>query len=305
MRIPRRIHLASGAIPVNTTRTPDFFDIPAGATCITFYVTYLGGDVDSQLDMDLEWTNGSEVSRDMVVQSGIVVTQPEGRYNVFETIRRGPQPGAAVTIEYEVAFTVPGGATGVRLVVTSVNAGGTVQITLTGGSDGCPDGGTVVVNDVVPTPSGGIPASVNFIIPRTLHLDDGAGAAVTLPAAGAFTNQTAFEIPPGLKKIAFDYVYTRGAAGGRATVRILWGNSVEETRALVIDQNSLAIAGTNGEFNMYEEQIILPAPVDDNPISDKLEYEVPAGELTVRLVAAERGATATPGDLLITLTGRG
>lgn len=155
------------------------------------------------------------------------------------------------------------------------------------------------------TPSGGIPAFVDFIIPRTLHLDDGAGAAVTLQATGAFTNQTAFDIPPGLKKISFYCVYTRGAAGGFPVFNILWGNGTEEARAIVIDQNSLAIAGDDGEFNVYQEQILGPAPVDDNAITYLFEYEVPAGEETVRLIAAERGATATPGDLLITLTGRG
>lgn len=305
--IPRRVYLATQAITAAETLDPGFFDVPKGTRCLTFYVTYEGDAADSQLDLEVEWSSdlaGTEDARDLVIQNGLDVTQPEGRYDVVASVERGPQPGAAATIVYTITARVPGGARRVRLSPTGVNDDGTITIALTGASTDC-GGAPSSAFDGAPLPPSGIPASVDFIIPRTIHLDDGAGAAVTLPAAGAFTNQAAFSIPPGLKKIAFDCVYTRGAAGGFPVYNILWGDGTVETRAIVIDQNSLAIAGDDGEFNVYQEQILGPAPVAGDPIEYKLEYEIPAGESQVRLLAAERGATATPGDLLITLTGRG
>lgn len=308
--IERRVHLATTTIPVGVTRIPDFFDIPIGIGCITFYVTYFGGAPTSQIDLAVTWSSdliGTENARDLVVQNGLTVAQPDGRYSVLQRIRRGPIPGAGNTIVYEIEAAVPGGARRVRMDATGVGTGGTIAIAITGASDcgGAGDGLVLEGGGAGPLPPPLVPAFSNFLIPRTLHLDDGAGNAVTLPPAGAFTTQTPFAIPPGTKKIAFDYVYTRGAAGGRPAFRIFWGNGVEDVRALIIDQNSLAIAGTDGEFNVYEEHIIAPAPVDANPISDKLEYEVPGGESAVVLTAAEWGATATPGDMLIVLTGRG
>jgi hypothetical protein len=149
-------------------------------------------------------------------------------------------------------------------------------------------------------PAGAIFAFSNFLIPRTEHLP-----SQVLPAAGALTNQAEFAMPAGTKFIAFTVTYTRGAAGGYPQFEVLWGDLVQEARDLVVDQGSLAVAGDEGLFNVYLGNPLGPPPITDDPIEYILEYEVPGGQRTVRLLAGEWGQTLTPGTMQITLTGRG
>lgn len=164
------------------------------------------------------------------------------------------------------------------------------------------------IADVVnpePIPSGTIAIPTGFRIPRTIHR-----ASMMLPAGGAFTSeppesQAFFAIPNGTTGFTFYAVYTRGAAGGRPIFRLEYGNGVEEARSIVIDDASLAIGGADGEFDFYMSEPRGPGPIDANPITYFFEVTLIGHPTLIRLSAAEFGATGTPGNLLITLDGRG
>lgn len=302
MIIPRREHLASTAISAAQTLTPDFYEIPAGTRCITFFVTYEGDAADSQLDLDIDWASsltGTEIARDLVIQGGLDVTQPEGRYNVVQTVRRGPLPGAGATIIYEIAMQLPAGARRVRMRPTGVGDDGTVEIGLTGGSQDCGGAGrTVVDGDAVP--SGTTPAPSGFLIARREHL-----ASQTLPGAGAFTNQAFETVPAGTKRVAFWVTYTRGAAGGFPKFHVEFDNGTDQGRDVIIDSLSLTTTDPNGQFNVPLAEPAGAVPADGSAIEYVLDFDLPPNTTGVRLLAAEEGVAGTPGTIAIGFTGEG
>lgn len=173
-------------------------------------------------------------------------------------------------------------------------------------SAGTPRVQPVFEETIIPIPAGTTQAARDFLIPRTLHLDNGAGAAAVLPGAGAFTNQSAFSIPAGTKNLTFYCVYTRGTDGGFPIFRVLWGNGTEEGRAIVIDTDSLVVAGDEGEFDVLRSEPQGPPPQTGSAIEYVFPFDVNGGATTVRIIAAEQPVTAAnPGSLLITLTGSG
>jgi hypothetical protein len=140
-----------------------------------------------------------------------------------------------------------------------------------------------------------------MIIPRTIHL-----ASAVLPAAGAFTGQTAFDVPEGTKELLLYCTYTRGAAGGFPRFQPMYGNGTEEVQSMVIDSSSFTAAAVpQGRYNVFQEQINGPIPAAGTPILYCLRVCMEGGNTTFRLLAAEAGVVGTPGTLAITLTGSG
>lgn len=145
-----------------------------------------------------------------------------------------------------------------------------------------------------PTPSPG--ECCYYEIPRVIHLATG-----HLPPSGSFTDQPYYTIPTGIRRIAFYVTYTRGAPGGYMSVRLMWGDGVNEIQETLLDCS----VPTNGPIttqNMYLQEMNGPVPQDDNPISFIVETRVPGGAKTVRLIAAEKGVPGAPGIAGITLT---
>jgi hypothetical protein len=130
-------------------------------------------------------------------------------------------------------------------------------------------------------------------VARTAHL-----ASAALPAAGAFTSQTAYAVPEGVVGITAYVTYTRGTTGGTVLLRPEYGNGTETAR------ESIAISSTASSENIRDT---LGFREFVSPSADSIfaiEFDVPAGCTTFRLLAAELGVTATPGTCAITLTAK-
>jgi len=135
-----------------------------------------------------------------------------------------------------------------------------------------------------------------FELDRVVHL-----STQILPIGNIFTNQSQYVIPSGIRKIAFYITYTRGSYGGHAILRLMWGNGIEETQSTLINENFVEINTAESSQNMFINDLVGPAPINNNPISFMLETASPGGTKTVRLLAAE-GGSGTPGTISITLT---
>jgi len=133
-------------------------------------------------------------------------------------------------------------------------------------------------------------------IPRTIHLAIG-----SVPPSGNFTDQPQYVIPAGVRHITFYISYQRGAVGGYALFKLLWGNGTEESQETVIDTD---ISGPTvlGQQGMFLQDLTGPTPADNNTINFVLYVSVPGGAKTVRLLASEAGVPGSPGIVGITLT---
>lgn len=126
-------------------------------------------------------------------------------------------------------------------------------------------------------------------IPATMHLLTG-----TLPSSGAYTDQAPYQIPHCIRKISFYVTYQRGAPGGNASFKIMWGNGIGEYAETIIDygdQSPLSFQTLTG-----------PTPTDDNEIKFVIYMTIPGGCVSARLIAAEAGVPGSPGTCSIILT---
>lgn len=130
-------------------------------------------------------------------------------------------------------------------------------------------------------------------VARTAHL-----ASATLPAAGAFTAQTAYTVPEGVIGITAYVTYTRGTTNGTVLLRPEWGNGTETAREAIV---TVSTASSENQRDTVAYREFVSQSVDT---TFALEFVVPAGTTTFRLLAAELGVTATPGTCQITLTAK-
>ncbi len=136
------------------------------------------------------------------------------------------------------------------------------------------------------------------VIPRTVVL-----GRTVLPPGGAFTHQTPFAVPSGIRRVSFYVSYTRVVSGGFPVVRLMWGNGVEETQSSIINSVFASFNSTFATNQVRLNDLIGPSPESDDPISFMLESTVPGGSSTVRLLIAEGGQIGLPGTAEISLTG--
>lgn len=132
---------------------------------------------------------------------------------------------------------------------------------------------------------------------RAVHL-----ASQTLPGAGAFTAQAAFNVPSGVGEITFWVTYTRGAAGGFANLQILFGNGTEEGNDVVLN-TAVTVVQPFGTQQIFEQIIEAPHPAAAGAINFVVATRVPRGATTIRMLAAEAGVVGTPGTIAIALAG--
>lgn len=152
---------------------------------------------------------------------------------------------------------------------------------------------------VVPAqpPVSSMSSCCSFELPRSVHISYG-----VLPSSGQFTDQTQYQIGTGIRKITFYITYQRGAAGGSAIFRLLWGNGVEEIQETILDLDVIGQTASTQSQNLYLQDLNGPTPDDTNPISFVLYTTVPGGSTRVRLIAAEKGSILFPGNLGVTVT---
>jgi hypothetical protein len=150
---------------------------------------------------------------------------------------------------------------------------------------------------VIPTPVTCATECCSIEIPRTVHIP-----TQTLAVGGACTDQPVYSIPDGVRNISFYTTYTRGAAGGYPKFKLLWGNGVEETQETMVDMNFTVLSPSTVAQDMYLQNLTGPVPDTDDPVNSILHVCVPGGATTVRLLACEEGAPATPGTIGVTLT---
>lgn len=136
-----------------------------------------------------------------------------------------------------------------------------------------------------------------FSIPRTIHIPTG-----PLPAGGVFTSQNQYPIPNAVRKIAFYITYTRGAVGGFAIFKLLWGNGTEEIQETIWDQDIQNDDSAHATQFLFLQNLEGPIPIDDVPLTFILYATLPGGSNRVRLLAAEKGVPGSPGIIGITLT---
>lgn len=154
-------------------------------------------------------------------------------------------------------------------------------------------------------------------IARRVHRGTGAGAAIALPTGGTVTTLAdsttppandyptgAFQVPAGITRVTFWLTYTRGAANGAMAFNVMAGNGTESASIPVIDQT--INPGTRTGFGTeaeYPWSVAPPAPSGASPlVYPPFTVEVQPG-WSLWLQATEVGVTATPGSLLVALTG--
>lgn len=141
----------------------------------------------------------------------------------------------------------------------------------------------------VPNPHFDLCSNDSVEIPATMHLPIG-----PLPAAGAYTDQFPYQVPHCVRRLSFYITYQRGAPGGYATFKIMWGNGVDEYSETIVDY------GNPSPLSL--QTLIGPAPIDDDEVKFVVYMTIPGGCVSARLLAAETGMPGTPGICSITLT---
>jgi hypothetical protein len=136
--IPRQVYLASQALPAaGAFVVGGTFNLPAGATQLTWYCTYTRGAVNGQPVFQFSIGNGTELCRTTVVDnSSLVIAAPNATYNIYEERVKGPVVGSASPICYIIRLCLNQGETTVRMSVAEigvVGTPGTIAVALTGG----------------------------------------------------------------------------------------------------------------------------------------------------------------------------
>lgn len=115
-------------------------------------------------------------------------------------------------------------------------------------------------------------------------------AATTLPASGVYAATTTYGPVGGTVNGATFYItYTAGGAGGAAAFKVLVGNGTDMGRVLAPD----------GTYDPIQGPTLTSAlDVDTFAIS----VDLLGGETHIGIAGAETGDTASPGDILVTVT---
>lgn len=128
-------------------------------------------------------------------------------------------------------------------------------------------------------------------------------ASQVLPAAGAPTSEAFAVLTAGaFRRLSYWISYTRGAAGGYPVYYPQWSNGTDDANELLLDQTSLVVTAPVGKVNLYQEALVGPAPDNDNPLVQVIQFEVPAYATGARILVAEEGDTVNPGTIAVAWT---
>jgi len=123
-------------------------------------------------------------------------------------------------------------------------------------------------------------------------------ASSALPGAGAFTAQAFTAVEEGITVVSFVVTYTRGAAGGYPVFRPQWTEGSKTISPTVVNRTPISSNGY-ARRRLYLDELQGIAPSDANPLSMDVSYEIPRTATGIRLLAAEAGATGSPGTIEI------
>lgn len=224
--------------------------------------------------------------------SALIGTGPSGQATQVKTdangnlVTVGSGGGGSTAVDTELSSAAVAGDTDTN------DAAGGVRARLMAKVPGADQWGRILK-----TPTGdGVVSGPAARIARSVHL-----ASAALPAAGAFTSQTAFTILDGVRSINFYVTYTQGAGGGYPLLRFESGNGTE-TGGLVVIDGAIAVTDPFGQRTAYIDRLKGPVPADGSALTYMIPWRVSGGETTVRLLMAEGGATGTPGTAAIAIT---
>jgi hypothetical protein len=132
-------------------------------------------------------------------------------------------------------------------------------------------------------------------IPAFVHC-----ASAALPAAGAWSAQTAWGVPAGISEITFFITYTRGAAGGYPVFCVELGAGGVLSLEQWEDDNP-AITDPIGIGSLYDHVRDVRGlhPAGAAAVSRAITVTIPRGVTSIALRAAEAGVVATPGTCAI------
>lgn len=130
-----------------------------------------------------------------------------------------------------------------------------------------------------------------------------------LPAAGAFTAQSYSDLPPQARRAHVVVTFTGGAGStnGAGRFRVQWRiqagpteNVVTDVYEAVLDGTTIAKSGAFLENPEYAYSIAGPIAAPATAFNFKLlSIEVPIFATGMRIIAAEGGDTAHPGQVTI------
>ena len=129
-------------------------------------------------------------------------------------------------------------------------------------------------------------------------------ASAALPAAGAYTAQTAHKLEDrSITELTFHITYTRGAAGGYPQFKIEWGNGTEAGISQIV--GAATVSGSTAVRPLYDEILDIQGlhPSSAAAVTSAMTLYVPRGVTTFRLLAAEVGVVGTPGTCAIAVVG--
>lgn len=127
-------------------------------------------------------------------------------------------------------------------------------------------------------------------------------AESVLPASGNYSAQGVFSIPEGLTRITYVVKYTRAGVGGHPRFRPKWGDGTDEADEITL-RSSMTVAGHRSRQRFYVQELDGPVPPNGSALVYALTFEVPAGMISCRLLAAEAGNVGSPGTCGIGIVG--
>jgi hypothetical protein len=137
-------------------------------------------------------------------------------------------------------------------------------------------------------------------IAREVHL-----ASSTLPAAGAYTDQTALVVDEAEGEVTYMVTYTPACATGYPVFKHEIGNGTESGVEQAINPGA-TIATTTATVSLYDEVLdckALHTGAAGTAATRPITVLLGRGITTARLLAAEAGVTANPGTIAISVVG--
>jgi hypothetical protein len=169
------------------------------------------------------------------------------------------------------------------------------RLHVTGGGGGGGAGGTVDQGNA------GSPAAAWYVRQREPLAPAEYLALDVLPAAGAWTSQPPYNIPPGIRRLRFFVAYQGATLTSGVQYRLRWGDGTALYSEQVVD-SAIATSGFQGFQTSYD--LVIRRPTTETEESRfVVEVEVEGGATQVVLELAEYGDVSDPGMAGIMVAG--
>lgn len=125
-------------------------------------------------------------------------------------------------------------------------------------------------------------------------------ASATLPAAGAWTSQAAYAIPPGTSALSFLVEYTGASAAGAVKYRVEKGYSATTLAPEQVTDTAMSVSSSSALRIFYDAEMARPTS-GTTATSFAVDINPAGGWTHIRISMAEHGDTAAPGTASVTL----